>query len=353
MKLTKSQLMQLIKEELQTALREEDDNVAAILSEFTPEEQEILRKDTGNLEQTMQIELDRLGDPAKLIKLMRSILAHGSYDARSAAKEAEKEERRRAELIAERCSHYEICSPEEMVQNHWGAILDNPGTLRDIRDDYDNIYKHWCNGGEEVEGYEGNLNSLPWLRELSPEKKKDFGCKWKIGMQDVIADGLASTRHVGEKERLRGELEDFLKHIGGLVYPKGELSPGSLVESKKLNKIQLKHMIKEAMTDHWDDRDKIAMSGMAEEEPQPEEEFSLDPEKIKQAKAGSIGGLFWSPDEQKARIAEFEEEYPGEDWQEHTESARRNRSHRERVAETITKSTLKDMIREAIRAIHE
>jgi hypothetical protein len=124
----------------------------------------------------------------------------------------------------------------------------------------------------------------------------------------------------------------------------------------KFNKSQLMQLIKEAITDHWDDRDKIAMSGMAEEEPQPEEEFSLDPEKIKQAKAGSIAGLFWKPSEQARRIVEFEKEYPGEDWQEHTESARRNRSHRERrgeVAETITKSNLKDMIREAIRAIHE
>ena len=110
----------------------------------------------------------------------------------------------------------------------------------------------------------------------------------------------------------------------------------------KLNKSQLKQLIKEAITGQI----------IAEEEPQ-EEEFSLDPEKIKQVQADSIGGLFWSPDEQKARIAEFEEEYPGEDWQEHTESARRNRSHKERVAETITKSKLKDMIREAIRAIHE
>jgi hypothetical protein len=125
----------------------------------------------------------------------------------------------------------------------------------------------------------------------------------------------------------------------------------------KINKSQLMQLIKEAMTDHWDNRDKIAMSGMAEEEPQPEEEFSLDPEKIKQTKADSIAGLFWSPDEQARRIAEFEEEYPGEDWQEladwdHSTNSRRQR-RRERVAETITKSTLKDMIREAIRAIHE
>jgi hypothetical protein len=90
---------------------------------------------------------------------------------------------------------------------------------------------------------------------------------------------------------------------------------------------------------------------------QPEEEFSLDPEKIKLAKADSIAGLFWSPNEQAARIARFEEEYPGEDWQEladwdHSTNSRRQR-RREQVAETITKSTLKDMIREAIRAIHE
>ena len=105
----------------------------------------------------------------------------------------------------------------------------------------------------------------------------------------------------------------------------------------KLNKSQLKQLIKEAITGQI----------IAEEEPQ-EEEFSLDPEKIKQVQADSIGGLFWSPDEQKARIAEFEEEYPGEDWQNYTSSHTRGVRR-----ETITKSTLKDMIREEIRAIHE
>ena len=133
-------------------------------------------------------------------------------------------------LKEERCARGQECAPEVMAQNHWGAILDNPGTLRYIRDDYDNIYKHWCNGGEEVEGYKG---------------KKEFGCKWKVGRQDAIADGLADDREVGGKERLRGELEDFLKHIGGLVYPKGELSPGSLVESKKITKSQLQRIIQE------------------------------------------------------------------------------------------------------------
>ena len=114
----------------------------------------------------------------------------------------------------------------------------------------------------------------------------------------------------------------------------------------KLNKSQLKQLIKEAITGQI----------IAEEEPQ-EEEFSLDPEKIKQAAADSIAGLFWSPNEQAARIARFEEEYPGEDWQEladwdHSTNSRRQR-RRKQVAETITKSKLKDMIREAIRAIHE
>ena len=32
----------------------------------------------------------------------------------------------------------------------------------------------------------------------------------------------------------------------------------------KLTKSKLKQIIKEAITDHWDNRDKIAMSGMAE-----------------------------------------------------------------------------------------
>jgi hypothetical protein len=46
-----------------------------------------------------------------------------------------------------------------------------------------------------------------------------------------------------------------------------------------------------------------------------DEEFFIDPEKLKQVQADSIAGLFWAPDEQARRIAEFEEEYPGEDWQ--------------------------------------
>ena len=102
----------------------------------------------------------------------------------------------------------------------------------------------------------------------------------------------------------------------------------------KLNKSQLKQLIKEAIADQ----------AYAEEEPQ-EEEFSLDPEKIKQAAADSIAGLFWAPNEQKARIERFEEEYPGEDWQNYTSSHARDVRQ-----ETITKSTLKDMIREELQS---
>jgi len=256
MKLNISQLKQLIKEELQTALREEDDKIAAILSEFTPEEQEILRKDTGNLERTMQIELDRLGDPAKLIKLMRSIIAHGSYDARSAAKEAEKEERRRAELspgslvedkkltkaLVERCGRVEKCEPEELAENHWFNIKEDPMSYVDwIKEDYDGFINPWCNGAEEKEGYGGNLETLPWLRELSPDQKKEFGCGYKRRLQDLIADGLQDPRQIGEEEwRVREIIEGLLRHIGGeaLIIRK---------ENKKINQSQLKDMIKETL----------------------------------------------------------------------------------------------------------
>ncbi len=42
----------------------------------------------------------------------------------------------------------------------------------------------------------------------------------------------------------------------------------------KIAKRQLRRIIKEEMTDHWDDRDKIAMSGMRE----PEERLEIQDE---------------------------------------------------------------------------
>jgi hypothetical protein len=106
MKITKTQLQQLIQEELTNILQEEDNRVAAILSEFTPEEIDLLRKDLESrgpnqrsLEEVIEMYLDhpKVGED-KLIKLMRSIIAHGSSDAMYAAEEEEKEEWRRQEL---------------------------------------------------------------------------------------------------------------------------------------------------------------------------------------------------------------------------------------------------------------
>jgi len=106
LKLTKSKLKQIIKEELQTALREEDDKVAAILSEFTPEEQDILRKDLksrGPNQRSLEDAVEMyLYDPEfgedKIIEVMKKIVAYGSYDAASAAEKEEKEEWRHNEL---------------------------------------------------------------------------------------------------------------------------------------------------------------------------------------------------------------------------------------------------------------
>jgi FKBP-type peptidyl-prolyl cis-trans isomerase (trigger factor) len=123
MKLLKSKLKQLIKEELKKALqeshgfpypwertkqKEEENRVAAILSEFTPEEIDLLRKDLESrvpnqfgpsLEDVVEMYLDHpeMGED-KLIKIMRSIIAHGSSDAMFAAEKEEKEEWRRQEL---------------------------------------------------------------------------------------------------------------------------------------------------------------------------------------------------------------------------------------------------------------
>ena len=104
MQITKSKLKQIIKEEL--GALEEDNRVAAILSEFTPEEINLLRKDLESrgpnqrsLEDVVEMYLDHpeMGED-KLIKIMRSIIAHGSSDAMFAAEEEEKEEWRRQEL---------------------------------------------------------------------------------------------------------------------------------------------------------------------------------------------------------------------------------------------------------------
>ena len=106
MKLTKTRLKQIIKEELQTALREEDDKVAAILSEFTPEEQDILRKDLislgpnqRSLEDAVEMYLYNpdFGED-KIIEVMRLIVKYGSYDAVIAAEKKVKEEWARVEV---------------------------------------------------------------------------------------------------------------------------------------------------------------------------------------------------------------------------------------------------------------
>jgi hypothetical protein len=105
MQITKSKLKKIIQEELTNILQEEDSRVAAILSEFTPEEIDLLRKDlesrtqTRSLEEVVEMYLDHpeMGED-KLIKIMRSIIAHGSSDAMFAAEEEEKEEWRRKEL---------------------------------------------------------------------------------------------------------------------------------------------------------------------------------------------------------------------------------------------------------------
>ena len=102
MKTTEAKLKQIIKEELtdhwdnrdKIAMSgmAEDNRVAAILSEFTPEEIDLLRKDlesrtqTRSLEEVVEMYLDHpeMGED-KLIKIMRSIIAHGSSDAMFAA----------------------------------------------------------------------------------------------------------------------------------------------------------------------------------------------------------------------------------------------------------------------------
>ena len=115
------------------------------------------------------------------------------------------------------------------------------------------------------------------------------------------------------------------------------------------------------MTDQWGDRDKIAMPGMAEEPANPSsaqewhawgETFGLAPEHDEDSQL-----IFYLshdlPDRNKAAAKAIQAGASVDRDNDGNDVIYTGVYNREQVAETITKSKLKDMIREAIRAIHE
>jgi len=110
MKLTKQDLIEIIKEELEPTQDEMEKAVTHVLSQFTSEEQKFFEDDLNSTKPMSQVVSYYLHDYVgrdrmtiedamdKLLKLMKSILKHGGVDAHFAAEEKYREEWRRGEL---------------------------------------------------------------------------------------------------------------------------------------------------------------------------------------------------------------------------------------------------------------
>jgi hypothetical protein len=161
-------------------------------------------------------------------------------------------------LKEERCGRAQRCSAKAMVSNSWAWVLDgNDNDLRLTRADFDNIYKPWCHGGEEVGGSHSArmIDQYPWLGELSPEEKKAFGCAWIKAMLLTVHSALYGGGAFGSGEMKKPQLSKkeqqlypaAVNFLGQLVQAKEAAGDMPVAESKKLTKSELKQIIKEEL----------------------------------------------------------------------------------------------------------